>query len=157
MEIDAAPLKVKQGNPIELSLTISGSGNLPSISEPAFSGDASVWKLYGSKRADSRDLQRDPRNPLLPLSNEGSVTFTRMVVPIEVASEIPSFEFSFFDPDSAEYRTLRTDRSHSRSERETGGDTDRPRPGLPHGQTRDLQQDAPGRRHAGHPLDPRSR
>lgn len=109
MEIDAAPLKVKQGNPIELSLTISGSGNLPSISEPAFSGDASVWKLYGSKRADSRDLQRDPRNPLLPLSNEGSVTFTRMVVPIEVASEIPSFEFSFFDPDSAEYRTLRTD------------------------------------------------
>jgi len=109
MDIDAAPKKLRQGEPIALNLSIAGSGNLPSIREPAFTGDAHSWKLYDSKRIDSRDEQRDRRNPLAPVTNTGRVTFTRMIVPLEVAAEIPPFEFSFFDPETGQYRTLRTE------------------------------------------------
>ena len=109
MAAKASPLKVSQGEPISVTLTVSGTGNLPSINVPSLTGEASAWKLYPPSRVDSRDNNRQRRDPMAPVSNSGRVTFTQVVVPLETESEIPPFEFSFFDPDTQSYRTLRSD------------------------------------------------
>jgi hypothetical protein len=109
MDVQAAPLKLKQGEPISVNLTIAGEGNLPSIAPPALTGNTDAWKQYDPSRVDSRDENRNRRNPLAAVSNAGRVTFTQMIVPLSTESEIPPYEFSFFDPEAGTYRTLRTE------------------------------------------------
>ncbi len=109
MDINAAPLKLKQGEPISVNLTIAGEGNLPSIDAPILTGNVDAWKQYDPSRSDSREENRNRRNPMAPKGNVGRVTFTHMIVPLETEGVIPPYEFSFFDPETGSYRTLRTE------------------------------------------------
>jgi hypothetical protein len=109
LDIQAAPTKLKQGEPISVKLTVAGEGNLPSIDAPSLTGNTQAWKQYDPSRVDSRADERNRRNPMAPKSNSGSVTFTQMIVPLTIEAAIPPFEFSFFDPETGTYRTLRTD------------------------------------------------
>ncbi|MFT5856175.1 MAG: hypothetical protein ACI8XO_003428, partial [Verrucomicrobiales bacterium] len=102
----ASPKRLQQGEPISVSLVVSGEGNLPSIDMPEMTGEIERWKRYDPKRIDSRDANRDPR---AARGSNGSVTFVQTIVPLEPLTEIPPYELSYFDPDSASYRTLRTD------------------------------------------------
>lgn len=91
--VSAKPLDVHPGDPITLTLTISGNGNLDRVMMPPVpNGDR--FRLFG----DSVRKQA-----------ENAVRFEQVISPKSAdATEIPSVEFSFFDTKSGDYKTIRS-------------------------------------------------
>jgi len=81
-----------------LKITVSGNGNMRFVDEPRinFPPDFEVY---------------DPKisTKLNPASTSGNKTFEYLIIPRHGGTyKIPSVEFSFFDPQAREYKTLRT-------------------------------------------------
>lgn len=89
--VDAEPREVKEGDPITIKMTISGEGNFKTVSSPSIDfGDQ--FKTY------EPEVRQD----------EASKTFEQVVIPTSVhVQQIPQIGFSFFDPESKQYRTVR--------------------------------------------------
>ncbi len=82
---------------VEVELTIRGSGNLQQLKCPA-PDDAEAWKLVPATR-----------KPLLNASGEVvGMTFSQLLRPTAEVGGIPSFSFSYFDPEAMEYKTAST-------------------------------------------------
>lgn len=82
---------------VEIELTVRGSGNLQQLKCPA-PDDASAWKLVPATR-----------KPLLNASGEVvGMTFSQLMRPTAEVGGIPSFSFSYFDPEAMEYKTAST-------------------------------------------------
>lgn len=82
---------------VEVELTVRGDGNLQQIACPA-PDDAKAWKLVPATR-----------KPLLgPGGEVVGMTFSQLMRPTAEVGGIPSFSFSYFDPDALEYKTAST-------------------------------------------------
>lgn len=98
----ATPTDVKVGDPISVDVIVSGIGNFDNVPVPAFlGGDANLWRTYEARRSQDPTQTSDGVTP-------GRVTFTQIVIPQSQVTEVPSFTFSYFDPQTASYQTLRT-------------------------------------------------
>ena len=93
----AGPTNVAVGDPITIRAQISGRGALDSITLP----DQSAWRGFKIFPPTSKVETAGQ------LGIEGTKTFEEIVAPQDTdVHELPSFSFSFFDPDQKTYRTL---------------------------------------------------
>lgn len=99
MEVTGTPLKVEVGEPITLTMTISGKGNFNRVEAPVFP-EGPAWKAYSPTSAFDKDNAK----------YEGSKSFEQAIVVKQGGvNEIPSLTFSYFDPAKKKYVTLRSD------------------------------------------------
>ena len=99
MSVEGNPKRVKVGDPITLKMQISGTGNFDRVNAPVLV-DPSGWHPY------------DPSDNFKPndeLSTSGTKVFEMAVVPEEKKTQMPQVRFSYFDPDSAKYVTLKSE------------------------------------------------
>ncbi|MEM9281349.1 MAG: BatD family protein [Verrucomicrobiota bacterium] len=90
------------GDPISMEFSVSGVGNLRTMSAPLFAGNPDSWKTYQSNKTLNEEEDSDGTRP-------GIVRFSQVIIPETVVTEIPPFELTFFDPVSEQYVTRRTE------------------------------------------------
>lgn len=91
---------VDAGNPVELTIELQGQGNIATLSPPTLDLPAS-FEVIGPSEDRRIDLSRGPIS--------GSKTFTYSLIPQRSGSfELPSIEWSYFDPDTGAFETLRS-------------------------------------------------
>ena len=95
--MDVRPRELKVGQPITVSLRLQGVGNVAAARPPAYS-DVDAFRAYEARLVgDAPD----------PAAERGAKTFEQVVIPRTVElKELPALQFSFFDPDAGQYRTL---------------------------------------------------
>lgn len=99
LQIEANPTSLKAGEPINLSMKISGAGNIAQVQEPVIK-DLTGFKAYESE-VKTDITGRDPQIA-------GIRTFQKIIIPQdENVKEIPVIEFSYFDPELNQYRTIK--------------------------------------------------
>jgi len=97
MAVTAGPTNIAVGDPITVRIQISGRGDLGSLTLP----NQSAWHDFTVYPPTSRVETTDP------LGLQGTRTFEEIVAPQNSdVHELPSFSFSYFDPDTGRYRTL---------------------------------------------------
>lgn len=91
MELHVQPTEVNAGDPVTLTLRISGRGNFETISMPPINlGD---------------DFRR--YDPKLVASGRDHKVFEQVFIPrIDTIKELPPVSFSFFDPELKKYQTI---------------------------------------------------
>ncbi|MFA5688470.1 MAG: BatD family protein [Kiritimatiellales bacterium] len=90
-QTDAQPREVHPGDPVTLTMKITGRGNFDRITAPALPAEA-PFRMYGepSKKQD-----------------ETGVLFEQVISPRDAnVTEIPALTFSFFDTQTGEYTVL---------------------------------------------------
>lgn len=98
MTVTAGPTNVAVGDPITVRVQISGRGALDALTLP----DQPAWRDFKTYPPTSKVETGDP--PGL----QGTKTFEQIVAPQSTdIHELPAFSFSFFNPDTKTYRTLR--------------------------------------------------
>lgn len=97
MNVTAGPTNVAVGDPITVRIQISGQGDLGSLTLP----NQSAWHDFTIYPPTSKLVTTDP------LGLQGEKTFEEIVAPQNTdVHELPPFSFSYFDPDTGDYRTL---------------------------------------------------
>ncbi len=92
--------EAETGQPLTLKITISGKGNLKSITAPPLPEIASL-RTYNS--SNSENISKSD------YQLQGTKTFEQILIPKEPGSlVIPPAEFSYFDVSRKEYRTLKS-------------------------------------------------
>lgn len=90
-QVTAEPKEVAPGDPITLQMTIIGEGNYDRIQPPVLPADA-PFRLFG-------DAVRQQGN--------NGVRFEQVISPRDVTvTQIPPIDFSFFDSEAGQYRTV---------------------------------------------------
>lgn len=90
--------KAVVGDPVTLSIDIFGTGNFNRIEMPEISKGKENWKLY----PESSQLQGS--------AFEGVKKFQQILTPLtDDIATLPTFEFSFFNPETKKYVTLNTE------------------------------------------------
>jgi len=93
-----SPLEMNEGTPITIRMQLSGSGNLDSALPPEIT-DEGTFKIYDSRLTEDR---------LNESKTEGRRLFEQVIEPrTPDIKEIPALEFSYYDPENAQYRTIR--------------------------------------------------
>lgn len=98
LNAEGAPSHVKVGDPITMTLRVSGSGNFDRVGAPALAEPAG-WRSYPPSSTYKGDDN---------LAIKGTKTFEIAVIPEMKKERMPEFEFAYFDPASAKYITLRS-------------------------------------------------
>jgi hypothetical protein len=98
IEMEAKPKTAQVGDPITVTSKISGRGNFDRITAPTLESEQG-WHKY----PPSSNFKQDD-----DVGISGSKTFETVLTPNESKASIPSLLFSFFDPVSEKYVTLRT-------------------------------------------------
>ncbi len=97
MTVTAGPTNVAVGDPITVHIQISGRGDLGSLTLPP----QPAWHDFTIYPPTSKVVTTDP------LGLEGAKTFEQIVAPQNTdVHELPPFSFSYFNPDTGNYRTL---------------------------------------------------
>ena len=94
----AVPVTTKVGDPIAMKVEIKGFGNFDRMDTPTLS-DRDAWRVY------------DPSSETTPLDDIGlsaTKTFNFPIVPEKKISNLPTAEFSYFDPNTEKYVTLKS-------------------------------------------------
>lgn len=100
LRASASPTAVAAGEPITLTATVEGSGNFARVTAPSFPATPG-WRTYPAKGAFE---------PADSSGAAGRKMFEQAVAPGGGdVKEIPPLSFSYFDPERAEYVTLRTE------------------------------------------------
>lgn len=96
---DASPTNVSVGDPITIKIRISGQGPMDMVNPTQSPQDWREFKTYPSTgKTESND----------PLQLSGSKNFEQVVTPQNAGiTELPAFEFTYFDPQKKAYNTLR--------------------------------------------------
>ncbi len=101
MRVDASPRTVKEGEPITVKVTIAGAGNIEALTEPELSDDTNFRKF-------TEDAKTEVAVSIHGVT--GSKTFESVLIPTtHRVNRIPPFSFSYFDPSSGNFNTLRSD------------------------------------------------
>lgn len=88
--------EVVAGDPVTLTVTVSGDGNLEALSPPTIPNDE-TWQSF----TPTSDVARDP------MTGRGTKTMTYTLVPRNANTRaVPSIPFSYFDPERAEFVDL---------------------------------------------------
>jgi hypothetical protein len=95
----ADPTVVKDGEPLQLSVTVSGRGNFDAMGEPKLV-EADAWRTYPPATTF------DPQDSI---GYGGAKRFDFMLVAKENQDQTPVAEFSYFDPGTEKYVTLRSE------------------------------------------------
>lgn len=99
LAVEASPQSLKAGEPINLVMKVSGSGNVTQVQEPVLK-DLTGFKAYESE-IRTEITGRDPRIA-------GSKVFQKIIIPQdETVHEIPLIEFSYFDPLTNQYHKIK--------------------------------------------------
>ena len=98
LNASSSETEVREGDPINLDLTVSGSGNLDSMDAPSLA-DNEGWKLYDATRSELGEARRLQR---------GQVFFKQFMRPIRRQTIIPPFQLVYFDPALGEYKVVST-------------------------------------------------
>jgi hypothetical protein len=97
MTVSAAPTNVAVGDPITVKANISGRGRLDAFKLPEQSQWRDFNKYEATKKIDGTDA----------LGLAGTVAFEQVITPLNhEVRQLPPLEFSFFDPEQKQYRTL---------------------------------------------------
>jgi hypothetical protein len=92
--------ETKVNEPITWQVILSGAGNLPTAPDPVWP-ELDSWRSY-----DSQAAKTDTQDGRLV----GRRTYERLLLPQQAGEfTIPALEYSFFDPQAGEYRTLTTE------------------------------------------------
>jgi hypothetical protein len=97
-EIDRNETEVHQA--VTLTITLEGKGNIQALSEPnLYLGDS--FKLYPSGHFN----EINKKNNIV----QGKKIFKKLLIPLKAGSlAIPSIKFSFFNPNTKTYQTVKT-------------------------------------------------
>ena len=99
LAVTASPLELAPGDPITLSMTVSGQGNFDRVQAPKLRTEKG-WKTY----TPSSEFLKDGG------PGQGKKVFEQaLVAKDQTLREIPAIEFSYFDPVTATYKTLAAD------------------------------------------------
>ena len=90
------------GDPVSVDLIVEGQGNFDALDAPKLT-QPDGWKIYPPRRYNVDNT--DPNTA--DLMNRG-VGFSQILVPEKVLPAVPPFEFSFFNPRTKTYSTLRS-------------------------------------------------
>jgi hypothetical protein len=94
--VTASPLEVTLGDPITLTMTVSGHGNFDRVQAPKLRMEKG-WKTY----TPSSEFLKDGG------PGQGKKVFEQALVAKDPAlRKIPAVDFSYFDPAAATYKTL---------------------------------------------------
>lgn len=97
---DAAQNSVKAGDPISVKVTVTGMGNLHTVSEPS-RPNAPIFRFYDPKTELTTQKQGDRLG--------GQKTFEYVVIPQKAgAVTLPPFRLAYFDPERERYETVST-------------------------------------------------
>ena len=97
--VEVKPSEVAAGDPVTLTMKVTGVGNLKNIKAPTFKGNVDSFKIY-EPESKTNILNRQKRI-------YGEKTFEIVLVPKEEdVQEIPAIEFNYFNPDQSQYRVL---------------------------------------------------
>ncbi|MCD6093562.1 MAG: protein BatD, partial [Candidatus Omnitrophica bacterium] len=89
-KVKVSPKEVKAGDPITVTMTITGTGNFDTVSSPVL-----------NSKEEFRVYQPQAKQ------GQGAKVFEQVLIPqSEKVKEIPKITFSFFDPQAGEYRSL---------------------------------------------------
>ncbi len=96
LEVSAKPSEVAVGDPITLTIRITGNGNIDTVATPQ------LKNLDGFKTYDP--TSRTTKNEL---STTGERVFQQVLVPKSTeATELPEIRLSYFDPIAKSYKTM---------------------------------------------------
>jgi hypothetical protein len=99
IESSASPTHVNAGDPVTLTMSITGHGNFDRVTSEMLSGDPN-WKAYSPKTKF---------DPMDGAGYAGTKTFEQPVIPVNGSvQEIPSLTFNYFDPEKKQYATCTT-------------------------------------------------
>jgi hypothetical protein len=98
MQAVASPSKVKLGDPITLHTTISGRGNFDRVNAPELER-APGWNFYPPKS----DFQAEEE-----LAMSGRKIFEQALIAESPKTCLPELRFSFFNPETHAYETLKS-------------------------------------------------
>ncbi|MEE9294912.1 MAG: BatD family protein [Phycisphaerae bacterium] len=99
MSVTAVPTQVSVGDPITLTLTIRGTGRLEQLRAPSLADQEALTADF-----------RVPHEPLAGTVSGGVKKFSQSIrAKHDSVTEIPSIEFSYFDPRQEQYVTLRSE------------------------------------------------
>lgn len=91
LQAEAKPTEVKVGEPITLTMRVTGSGNMETVSLP---------NIYGLDRFKTYDPQIK--------TDERGKSFEQVLIPEdESVKAIPEIRFSYFDPEGERYHTIK--------------------------------------------------
>ncbi|HLY37555.1 MAG TPA: BatD family protein, partial [Candidatus Binatia bacterium] len=91
MDVKAAPLEVAAGDPVTVTTTIRGAGDLASIAPPTIAASDAL-RVYPVQPGQPSGTQR---------------TFEQVVIPLHAGTvALPEWRFPYFDPDARAYRTV---------------------------------------------------
>lgn len=94
-----APTKVRVGDGITLTMVVNGQGYIKAVQEPKLESEEG-FKLYRSEMAQKTTFERGIFG--------GIKTFKKIIEPQSAdITEVPAVAFSFFDPRSGQYKTIR--------------------------------------------------
>ncbi|MFH1038752.1 MAG: BatD family protein [PVC group bacterium] len=97
-DLSASPPAVRVGEPITVTMKVSGTGNLDAVALPEIPCGES-FKTYAP--------EVETKRMIIGGRVGGEKTFKQVIIPLSVdAKEIPAVSFSYFDPAAGSYRTL---------------------------------------------------
>jgi hypothetical protein len=97
LKADAVPIELAAGEPVTLTVTVTGEGNFDTVSAPELVGDLSGFKVYPPQQRQATGGATEP----------GAKVFEQVLIPLDPAvREIPPARFSYFDPVSGRYETI---------------------------------------------------
>lgn len=98
MTVKPSPTNVAVGDPITIRVEVKGRGSLDSFTLP----EQQTWKEF---KTFPPTVKTETTGEL---ALEGTKSFEQVVVPQNAEiKELPAFEFSFFNPETKQYETLR--------------------------------------------------
>ncbi|MCF8056244.1 MAG: BatD family protein [Desulfocapsa sp.] len=98
LQVEADPVELDPGDPITLTMTVSGQGNFDRVQAPQL-GEEKGWKTY----TPSSEFLKDGAK------GSGKKVFEQALVAKDPnIKEIPAVVFSYFDPTTAAYKVLRS-------------------------------------------------
>ncbi len=100
LEASAAPKQAPAGDPISLTVTVSGRGNFDAMRPPVLLEDDG-WRTYPPG-------EKFEASPSDPIGFNGEKRFEYMLVAREDRSKTPLAQLSFFDPSLEKYVTIKS-------------------------------------------------
>ncbi len=92
-DVQAVPTDVAAGEPVTLTMTVSGQGNFDTVAAPRVPVDPQRLKPYEPKAR--------------PADQGHTKVFEQVLIPLDPSvQEIPAIRFSFFDPSTGRYETV---------------------------------------------------
>ena len=102
LQVRAHPTSVAPGDPINLTITITGQGNFDRVKAPVFTGTEQDWKIYPPSRGEMVNSDQSGK-----WSAQKSKQFEQAIIPRHAGiKEIPPLRFTYFDPEKKKYQTV---------------------------------------------------